>query len=218
MLTNKEIVEIVCKTYNIKKLIIKMISYSEKDGSCYDLEQYIYEQLLHKSNEQLNQLYNDKKLRNYISQIVRNQRDGGSKHKYSNKKINTEYQKYFHIKCEFQIDDMDGEGSSTSLASLIYEDDTYDYEIDIKSDFVNNELNKYMSWWGLTGLTRQEQRFALGAKFLVFTIDRKIKMSKIAEMFGMKKVTRQTIWRIISETKKQIKDDFDIYYSNNYVD
>jgi hypothetical protein len=69
-----------------------MIDYSIKDDSCYDLEQYIYEQLLKMNNVRLNTIYNSKKLRNFISQMIKMQRNGG---KDGN---NTEYANYLRIK------------------------------------------------------------------------------------------------------------------------
>lgn len=89
--TNNYIVEDVYRTYKVRKLITTMIDYSIKDKSCDDLQMYIYEILLTYDNIRLNQMYNDGKLRNFISQIIKRQRDGGTN-------SNTEYANYFHIK------------------------------------------------------------------------------------------------------------------------
>jgi len=91
-LTNNEIVTFVYRNYKLKNLITYMIDYSIKDDSCYDLEQYIYEQLLKMNNVRLNTIYNSKKLRNFISQMIKMQRNGG---KDGN---NTEYANYLRIK------------------------------------------------------------------------------------------------------------------------
>lgn len=197
--TNNEIVEIVYRTYKIKSLILKMVDYSNHDKSCDDLEQYIYEQLLRKPNNQLNQLYNDNKLRNYISQIISHQRNGGVELK-DNRKTSV-YHKQFKL------------GNNQQITNEEYEDDLYNNDIDNKFDFINNELGRYISWWGLTGLTRSDERLALGAKFLTFTIDRKIKMIELVPLMNNIKNVKtssmlKNIWNIISDLKKKLRDDF----------
>lgn len=92
MLSNNEITEIVYRNFKIKQLIQSMIDYSIKDGSSDDLQSYILEHLLTFDNVRLNHMYENKKLRNFISQIIKNQRNSGAADD------NTYYQKYLHIK------------------------------------------------------------------------------------------------------------------------
>ena len=204
--TNNEIVEIVYRTFKVKQLIVKMIDYSTCDKSCDDLEQYIYEQLLKKPNKQLNQLYNDKKLRNYISQIILHQRNGGVELKDCRK--TSTYHKLFRL------------GEWNEITNEEYKDDVYDEEFDIKSDFVNSELNKYLGYWNLTGLTREDERLALGAKFLTFVVDRKMKMIELVPMMNNSKDIKKAsmvknIWNIISDLKKRIVYDYDNFNNDN---
>jgi len=98
-----------------------MINYSIKDGSDGDLEQYIYVQLLTSDNVRLNHMYNSNKLRNFISQIILNQRNTG------NNERNTEYSKYLHIR-----------DNSNNYENLPIIDETeYDYRIDIIIDYID---------------------------------------------------------------------------------
>ena len=75
MLTNNEIVTYVKYNMNVKGMIEKNIKQSVRDDSCSDLEQYIYEILLNKTNQYLNKLYSENKLANFITQIILNQRN-----------------------------------------------------------------------------------------------------------------------------------------------
>ena len=121
MLTNNEITEIVYRSYKIKQLIHTMIDYSVKDGSSDDLHQYIMEQLLQTDNERLNLLYKSKKLRNFISQIIKNQRNSGAAEN------NTDYQKYFHIK-------------DNNQEYLEIEDiQNYNFKLDIIMDYIDSQ-------------------------------------------------------------------------------
>ena len=62
MLTNNEIVTYVKYNMNVKGMIEKNIKQSVMDDSCSDLEQYIYEILLNKTNQYLNKLNSENKL------------------------------------------------------------------------------------------------------------------------------------------------------------
>jgi hypothetical protein len=85
LFSNNEIVEWIYRNLNVKSLIKKYINKSIYDDSCSDLEQYIYEKLLHKPNDILNFYYNNKQLTEYIVQIIKNQRN--EKASYYNYKI-----------------------------------------------------------------------------------------------------------------------------------
>jgi hypothetical protein len=76
-MTNSEIVSIVFETYKVRSLIHKMIQQSLFDHTDVDLEQYIYSILLTFNNERLNKMFNDNTLRNFISRIIKNQRNNG---------------------------------------------------------------------------------------------------------------------------------------------
>ena len=213
MYSNNEIVKIVYEKYKINSLIRTMITNSYKDSSCDDLEQYIYEQLLKMKNERLNVIYESGKLRNFISQIIKRQRDGGLKKKYAERAYNTEYSKNFRINGKFQIDDMDGDTSSSKAALLVYDEPEYDYSYDVKMDFVQERLNEYISMWSMTGLTKQQELLALGAKMIVFYIDRGLRLEDLGNSFG---VCRQTIYQKIVNIKKQIKTEYKRKYDEKW--
>jgi hypothetical protein len=129
-LTNTEIVNDVARNFQVKQLINHMIDYSVKDHSNDDLCQYIYEYLLTYNNVKLNQMYNDKKLRNFIALIIKMQRNGGVKGK------NTIYVNQLRIKNsnEFFFESHDIEDITTYdfTADLIIE------YIDKKSEMVDD--------------------------------------------------------------------------------
>jgi len=77
MKTNEQIVNIVARTFGISSLIHKMIQNSITTQTDDDLEQYIYLQLLEMDNEKLQCLYDNKELRKFICQIIKNQRNNG---------------------------------------------------------------------------------------------------------------------------------------------
>ena len=119
-LSNNKIVEEIHRTYKIRQLIHTMVDYSIKDQSDMDLYQYIMEQLLLTNNERLNILYKSKKLRNFISQIIKNQRNSGAAEN------NTEYQKY-------RIKDYNQEYIET------IDENTYNYKLDIILNYIDEK-------------------------------------------------------------------------------
>ena len=93
-MTNNEIVDYVYRHYKIGSLIRKIISTSDLDDSYKDLEQYIYVLLLEMENNKLNELYNKKKLRHWVSQVILNQRNYNSAYPSKNNGV---YNKYFKL-------------------------------------------------------------------------------------------------------------------------
>lgn len=75
MRSNNYIVTRVKLQYDLSNRIKSMIHSSEQLQTYSDLEQHIYEILLNMDNERLNILYEDNKLRSFISQIIKNQRN-----------------------------------------------------------------------------------------------------------------------------------------------
>jgi hypothetical protein len=76
--SNSDIVEYIFRNFRLQELIKKMIRSSAYDCSCYDLEQYIYLELLQMDNERLLILFESEKLRPFISQMILRQRNNGS--------------------------------------------------------------------------------------------------------------------------------------------
>jgi hypothetical protein len=200
-MTNNEIVEIVYRKYNVNKLIKKMIAESAIDSSCDDLEQYIYEKLLLMNNLFLNEMFNNNKLRNYISQIILRQRNGGVKFSYHYKPINTHYTKMFKLREHFIIDRYD--------TFIFKESVEYDESYDVKYELAKTLLTKFRSWWSLTGLTRDEEKLALGADLITMYFSREKTMDELASSYG---VCRQTIYHNLAFLKKTIRDE---YYNLN---
>ncbi len=196
MLTNNQIVEIVYRQYGIKSLINRMIMFSDVDGSGDDLEQYIYEQLLNLDNNKLNQLYIDKKLRNFCALIIKNQRSGGPKLQYHYKPINTEYHKHFKFYGDWSMD---------SRSEYAYNEDEYDDEIDKQREFGLNKINEYLELWNLSGITKEQKKLAFGARLIVLYIDRNWKLQDLAKRYGL---CRQYIYHIMATLKKKIRDEY----------
>lgn len=122
-----------------------MIDYSIKDGSCDDLQQYIMEYLLSYDNIKLNQMYGDKKLRNFISQMIKMQRNGG------NNGNNTEYSRYLHIKNsnETFFDHIDIQDESTydnTIDIIIEYIDMKSFMNETKTDYTSSELKSILSF------------------------------------------------------------------------
>ena len=158
-----------------------MINYSIKDNSHDDLQQYIYEYLLTYDNIKLNQMYNDNKLRNFISQIIKLQRDGG------NGGNNTVYQSQLHIK----------ENYSYTFDYADYEDIS---EYDITSDILIKYIDKKAEMIDNKVYTSDELK-----KILAFTLLKKYFMSDLTQVALAKHLMMSRI--TISKLMKIAKDD-----------
>lgn len=185
-LTNNFIVEDVARTYRVRTLITHMIDYSRKDQSCYDLQQYIYEYLLEFDNVKLNQMYNDNKLRQFISQIILNQRNYKGSHYSKELKISN--------KNDFNI-------MYDNIAEVEYIEDkridaVVDY-IELKSKMENNIV-----------YTHQQLK-----SILAFTILKKYYMSDLTQnkLAYNLKVSRATVTNLL----KIAKEDILYYWKKN---
>lgn len=193
--TNNFIVEDVARNYKIDNLIKSMIDYSFKDGSCDDLYQYIMLYLLTYDNIRLNQMYNDNKLRPFISQIILKQRDGGVGGR------NTIYVNYFKISNINQTD-----------SNSMQEEDTYNYMVDIILDYIDKNTEFFE-----TGLETSEQL----KRILAFTILKKYFLSdltqhRLAKSLGLSRSTIASFLKFAKEdvynfwiTKGQYLDEND---------
>lgn len=168
--TNYYIVEDVAKNYKIKSLIVKMVDYSAKDGSCDDLQQYIYEYLLLYDNIKLNAIYKSNKLRNFISQIIKGQRNGGVNSK------NTHYQNVLRIK---------NNNEYWFASHDIQEENTYDYTPDIIIEYIDKKSEMIDDAF----YSSEQLKY-----ILAFTLLKKYFMSdltqiKLAEHLGLSRLT-----------------------------
>lgn len=178
--SNNYIVDDVARNYNITGLIKQMIDYSYFDKSYDDLFQYIMEQLLKMNNDKLNQLYKDKKLRPFISQMILRQRNGGFEN-------NTEYAKYFHIK-----------DSNENKFNLPYDEDEYNYLVEDIVKYINekikfDETKKY---------TLEELHEILGFKLFKIMYYNDIAGWKIGKEIGM---NVSNMYSLINKAKKKLK-------------
>lgn len=135
--SNIEIVEDVYRTFKIKELIKQMIDYSYKDQSCDDLHHYIMIKLLEMDNKALNELYKPiqgnpnkvvgNKLRNFISQIILRQRNGGKNKTGSG---------WTHYQKELRMRGAEGD------QFIILSDTEYNYEEDSAIELIINYIAK----------------------------------------------------------------------------
>lgn len=193
-MTNNEIVDYVYRHYKIGSLIRKIISTSDLDDSYKDLEQYIYVLLLEMENNKLNELYNKKKLRHWVSQVILNQRNYNSAYPSKNNGV---YNKYFKLSAIDKIVD-------------IIDEDTHDFRI----DFIYYELERIP--FGTTGLTNDELRKMLSYELFRFYIERGVSMTAVAKKFGFCRTTARTL---IMEAKnniiKSFKGEYNEWLKNN---
>lgn len=158
-----------------------MISYSALDHSCDDLQSYILEHLLTFDNERLNVLYKSKKLRNFISQIIKNQRNSGAA------EDNTYYQKYLHIK------------DNNQEYLEIIDEQSYNHKLDIIMNYIDSqsEMLEYVSY------TELQLKIILS-----FTVLKKYFMSDLTgqQLADHLFISRSTINSLIRFAKNNIID------------
>ncbi len=188
MMSNAEIVEIVYKEYKIKNLIKKMINYSVMDNSHEDLEQYIYEYLLKYNNITLNQIYNDKKLRNFIAIIIKNQRNCNSCYKDFRMKEQLHIVDYV----DYLIDELEDE------LDFNYYFTGYTHFFDF--------INKYSIYNDKDDYSEKELINILSVKILNLYVNSNLTYMDIARELGVSKTKMN---QINSRLKKIIKE-----YSN----
>lgn len=203
-MSNAEIVEDVFRNYKIKGLIRKMIDYSSKDGSDNDLEMYIYEYLLNYNNEKLNSMYfngkNTKnpnkqstKLRNFISQIIKLQRNGGKNGS------NTPYVNELRIKNnnEFFYEHTN-----------IPDKNTYDYKPDIIVDYINGKISNRSKH-----TTIEELNTLLSFVILQKYYQSDLKLAHLADNLDL---SRATVNKLMKVARKDIVN----WWNNkgNYLD
>jgi hypothetical protein len=128
--SNNWIVNKISREYNVIQLIHKLIQNSVFDHTDVDLEQYIYEYLLNFDNYRLNELYHNNKLRKFISQMIKNQRNTG---------------KYYHnLKMDYvELNSHD-----------MMDECTHNF----KWDFVMDKIDEMKIIFFHTGLTQMELR------------------------------------------------------------
>lgn len=155
-MTNPELLEIIFRTYCIDCMIKKLIKNSSIDGSWQDLEQQIYIQLFMMDNTKLNSLHNEKNLRRWISQIVKNQRN---------------YYKNDYQKTRLR------EHSEPTDQMLIDIDFSHNYIL----DWLDQELDK---WDWNKQMTKEEIQQAGCYEILKFYLSSGYSMTKIAKQFN----------------------------------
>ena len=72
---NRDIVEIVCRTYNVPKMVQKLISSTYLDKMNLDLSSHILIILMNEPNDKLNKLFMNDELKQYINRIILNNRN-----------------------------------------------------------------------------------------------------------------------------------------------
>lgn len=185
MLSNNFIVTEVHKTYKIRQLINTMVDYSIKDQSDMDLYQYIMEHLLTFDTIRLNHMYENKKLRNFISQIIKNQRNSGAADD------NTYYQKYLHIK-------------DNNQKYLEIEDiKEYNFKLDIILDYIDDKSEM------LECVIYTEPQLKI---ILAFTVLKKYYLSTLTsqELADHLYLSRSTINSLMRFAKDDIKNYWEV--------
>ena len=157
-MTNREIVEIVYREFNVIKSIEMLISETALDKTSKDLASYIYQILLKTNNRRLNHMFNStgsNRLKAYIRQIILNNRN------YYRSWL-VMLRKHEGIKF---VDDFDNSTSN------IYEE-TDDYEERLEKETL--EYNKYKKvvnifkneQFGKSGLTEQQNELCISISIL----------------------------------------------------
>lgn len=209
-MTNNEIVIQVYKTYDIGKLIKLLISESIIDQTYQDLEQYVYCELLQMDNTRLNALYNtgldveidsdENKLRCYISNLIKNQRNLSRSHFNTKIKNRKEFngEKVFYYNLAEMSDDI--------IKELIYEvdDNEIDDDFEEKLKFVQNHFSSYQI--DRTGNTYEERRCAAENFFILESINTGLSVKEIAEKYSK---SRSTVNTLIQTGKKRIIDNYE---------
>jgi len=179
-LSNNEIVEFVYRNFKVKQLINKMISASIREQNNSDLEQFIYEYLLNYNNVKLNRIHNDNKLRQFISQIILRQRNGG------NGDSNTYYTSELKLKSgnEFYFDHYD-----------LPEEDTYNVAIDIIIEYIDkmSEMDDSQKY------TSDQLKYILAFTLLKKYFMSDLTQSKLAEHLKLSRLTVSKLLKLARE-------------------
>jgi hypothetical protein len=190
-------VEDVAKNYKVKGLVSKLIDYSVKDHSNDDLCQYIFEQLLIMDNKKLNSMYQDgintsnpnkqsTKLRNFISQMIKMQRNGG-------KGQGTDYKKYFHIK--------DTNETFYDHIDIPDSQEEYDHTIDMIVDYINIKSDMGEEYY----YSSSELKLILAFTLLKKYYNSDFTLKKLASHLGLSVSTVNKLIRLA-------KDDILVHY------
>ncbi len=183
-LTNNQIVEYVYRNYKINHLIRHMIDYSVKDKSCDDLEQYIYEQLLKFDNVNLNNMFNNNKLRNFISQIVLRQRNGGVNG------INTEYQNILRIR------------ETNEIIDIPEPEPDHDFKMDVILNYIDDQSEMYDDIIYTESGLKTILSFSVFKKYFLSSLTQE----ELAKHLGL---SRSTITSLIKSAKFDILNYWD---------
>lgn len=214
-MTNNEIVEIVYREYNLHKLIVDMINNSSLDKSCDDLEQYIYLLLLEMSNKKLNLLYENNWLKQFISQIIKNQRNLSKYSEYGKYKISESIEVGDTGEFDKWKDDHNIKNNLVRLVDgrlkieISDEDiESHDYIKDIKIHFMYSELDRYNN---KDNLTEYEIRIARCYDLYRMKLNRRYTLTQLANHFHC---SRSKVATIIRFAKEKIKERYVIYFTN----
>lgn len=186
---NCEIVDIVFKEYNIKKLINKLI---QNGTGLEDLEQFIYIILIEMNNNLLNKLFKTGHLKRYITRIILNQRNypknGGTYNK------------------EFKI---------TSVDRIVEQPDEILH--DFRIDYLYYELERIP--FGTTGLTQTQLRKIFGYAILEHYIKTGESMLKVSKKFNIcRSTTRTLINEAKKNIKKEYDRNFNSWIDDSGFD
>ena len=187
-MNNNSIVEEVCKSYQIKLLIKVLINDSDRDESINDLEQYIYLYLLEMDNDKLNFYYKNDKLRNYISSLIKNQRNLTKYSEYNKNRL-----------WEHQI------------INENYTDDPDD--TDDRLEFVYSYLDRMESLWTLSGITEELKNIALSFSIYKYYIINNISQRELFKRIWW--IDKTKILRMIKFTKNKILEEYDNFIHND---
>jgi hypothetical protein len=187
--TNNEIVEVVYRKYKVKTLIVKMIRESVNDESCNDLEQYIYLELLEMENRKLNDLYRNNKLRNYISNIIKNQRN---------------LNKYSIYRTEFQFRNNPGITEDLQISDEVE---------DNRLDYVYKELDRIEDLWHATGLTETLKQSIISFSIYKYYIINNISQRELFKRIWW--IDRMKIIELLKHAKNELLEGYG-KFNNSY--
>jgi len=204
-MTNAEIVERIHREHNVRSHILRNISQSWADKSCDDLEQFIYVNLLEMNNGKLNSLYYTGDYQRYITQMIKNQRDGDSGMKYISKKngICVSYTTSMYAK-EFKLKD--------HAIITDYPIDVDDVWSDPRVEFIYACLSGYSYMREVSGATNYQLKLALASDLLLFYARRKMSLREVGEKFNMK---RWKVAMLLKAVKDELKNKFKNEYKEN---
>lgn len=185
-MTNNQIVEYIYKNIDIDKFILKVISSSYVTKTKDDLKQYIYLYFLEMDNEKLNNLYRDKVISQFIMKTILNQRNY--------------YRSYFNIYCKNNNnnDDID-------KYNEICDDDSDTSEKHRKLKFIEDELK-------CDNNIEYKNDEYLRYEILKIYMTRKYTIKELSVKY---KISYNTLFRLLKETKKIIQIKYDDYNNNN---